>query len=578
MGTAVPPNPFPQDRAELLQKVLKQINLLQVAAIVAALQSLRAVEFLVRSAVVLLGPRIVSLLWLALNRWKLLVPLGLGLYALSCAVAAYKTYMEQRGSVDGWRAIPINWGFRFWWYEADEKTSANYAFDKSFGPDLIKNKILKVFDVTTPTAASFMVLLTGPELAKWWVQNVEQQQHKYSMRQDGRYMPHLVGDNIFHSDREDWRRFRKVINHLFKRAIPAANIANTTKEAYSLIDRVASDNGVSRVNFQKLMKDLTAEVVGREFYGLDFGILDGDRNNIMTLNEYIWWACWKFRGVYKYLQYVPPHSTIKKSIDEFHRVMLRYVTDRQLEIQADPALAETNDLVTVYANALTEGVMSEKEVKHNMVMNFSGGHDNTAFTLVILAYHLALNPEIQEKARQEAIEVLNGSDVPDNAQVNSMPYIKMCIKEALRHQCPVMAPGFRPTHDQHIEVPGGYTVPPGEVMIFNFHAIHHDPAIWPEPEKFIPERFAVTEKPYTWLPFGFGQRKCPAVALSFVEITTIISLLLTRYSFALPADSIHRNGTVPVDAVTSKLKDFDIELTRLTNATAASESVPSPAA
>jgi len=52
----------------------------------------------------------------------------------------------------------------------------------------------------------------------------------------------------------------------------------------------------------------------------------------------------------------------------------------------------------------------------------------------------------------------------------------------------------------------------GQKIIIPVHAIHHDSKYYPEPEKFIPERFSAEEKAKRpsgiYHPFGDGPRIC----------------------------------------------------------------------
>ena len=67
------------------------------------------------------------------------------------------------------------------------------------------------------------------------------------------------------------------------------------------------------------------------------------------------------------------------------------------------------------------------------------------------------------------------------------------------------------------------------------HAIHYDPKIWPEPEKFNPYRFTSEEKakhgPYDWIPFGSGPRNCVAMRLAQVELKIGVAYLIRAYKF-----------------------------------------------
>lgn len=80
------------------------------------------------------------------------------------------------------------------------------------------------------------------------------------------------------------------------------------------------------------------------------------------------------------------------------------------------------------------------------------------------------------------------------------------------------------------------------MVLIPVHAIHHDPEFYPEPEKFIPERFMAEElaaRPTcSWLPFGDGSRNC--IGMRFGKMQTNIALfhLLRRYQFSVCARTV----------------------------------------
>jgi cytochrome P450 len=61
-------------------------------------------------------------------------------------------------------------------------------------------------------------------------------------------------------------------------------------------------------------------------------------------------------------------------------------------------------------------------------------------------------------------------------------------------------------------VENGHTIPPGCDVLLLIYQLHHDPKVWPQPEKFDPERFtaenSATRSPYSWVPFSAGPRNC----------------------------------------------------------------------
>jgi cytochrome P450 len=79
----------------------------------------------------------------------------------------------------------------------------------------------------------------------------------------------------------------------------------------------------------------------------------------------------------------------------------------------------------------------------------------------------------------------------------------------------------------------GKEVKPGDRIVLFCYGVHHDPRFWNEPQAFRPERFMGDanrkRKPYTYVPFGGGKRSCIGGAMSQVENTLALSILLRRF-------------------------------------------------
>jgi cytochrome P450 len=79
----------------------------------------------------------------------------------------------------------------------------------------------------------------------------------------------------------------------------------------------------------------------------------------------------------------------------------------------------------------------------------------------------------------------------------------------------------------------GKEIRPGDRVALFAYGAHHSPKYWEKPEEFIAERWlgdaARKRKPYTYLPFGGGKRSCIGGAMSQVENTLALSILLRRF-------------------------------------------------
>ena len=82
---------------------------------------------------------------------------------------------------------------------------------------------------------------------------------------------------------------------------------------------------------------------------------------------------------------------------------------------------------------------------------------------------------------------------------------------------------------QPIEI-GGIEYQPGVVLFASAHLLHHDPAIYPEPYAFRPERF-LDKSPgtYTWTPFGGGRRRCLGASFALLEMKLVLRAVLSRH-------------------------------------------------
>lgn len=153
---------------------------------------------------------------------------------------------------------------------------------------------------------------------------------------------------------------------------------------------------------------------------------------------------------------------------------------------------------------------------------------SVAFTLFLLAKH----QEHQQKCWEEIEEIFQGDQerVPTMNDLRQMKYLEQCIKESLRMypSVPILARSI----SEDIQM-GDHVVPNHSLIICNIYATHHLAHIYPEPEKFQPDRFTAenSEKrnPYAFIPFAAGPRLCLGYKYAYLEMKTIISRILRSY-------------------------------------------------
>ncbi|XP_046466088.1 probable cytochrome P450 6a14 [Neodiprion pinetum] len=139
------------------------------------------------------------------------------------------------------------------------------------------------------------------------------------------------------------------------------------------------------------------------------------------------------------------------------------------------------------------------------------GFETSSSTVTNCLYELALHQDIQDKVAEEANRVLGEFGGMSYNGVKEMRYLYKVVSETLRKYPAV--PILNRECTAEIDLPEtGLHVEKGTAIIVPVYGLHNDPEIYPDPEKFDPERFTeekiASRHPYAYLPFGEGPRNC----------------------------------------------------------------------
>jgi len=212
------------------------------------------------------------------------------------------------------------------------------------------------------------------------------------------------------------------------------------------------------------------------------------------------------------------------------------------------AKMKDRDLVTLMLEATDEqGTLTTQDLKNNLAVFYLAGHETTAYSLTAAVYYLAINQEIQDKARADVINVLGDSPndvIPTARQSKSFDYLNQVIKETLRLESPATAILTRMTA-KPVQM-GGIEIPVGTKLTVDIWSMHHNPAVWgDDADTYRPERWAENtgNKDFSaWMPFGGGSRICLGMQFSLIEQRVVLAMLLRKYTWTLPPNSPHSNG------------------------------------
>jgi cytochrome P450 len=258
------------------------------------------------------------------------------------------------------------------------------------------------------------------------------------------------------------------------------------------------------------MQAITLDVILRTVFGVEGREMDEVRAAITT-----------FTNGFCSVNMVPslrvslgPRSPWGRFLSDRERVDgLLYQAIRARRAEA----AQRDDVMSLLLSARYEdgAAMTERELRDELMTLLAAGHETSATALPWVFDFLARNPEIQERAREDA------------RAGGELAYVEGVVKETMRLRPVVAAVGRvlqAPATIAGIELPAGTLVSP------SVYLAHREPESWPDPTRFDPERFIGTRvSPYAYLPFGGGVRRCIGAAFATFEMKIVVAEVLRRY-------------------------------------------------
>jgi cytochrome P450 len=202
----------------------------------------------------------------------------------------------------------------------------------------------------------------------------------------------------------------------------------------------------------------------------------------------------------------------RRRVDRVDELIYREIAERRAAADVE----QRDDVLSMLIAARHEdgSSMRDEEMRDELLTLLVAGHETTATSLSWAIERLARNPEKLERLRAE---VLEGRE----------EYLTATIQETLRLR-PVISIVLRRLTEA-VEI-GGYELPAGVSVAPCVYLVHRNPEVYPEPQRFLPERFL--ERPpgtYTWIPFGGGVRRCLGASFAQFEMAVVLKQLVKRH-------------------------------------------------
>ena len=321
------------------------------------------------------------------------------------------------------------------------------------------------------------------------------------------------GNGLVTSEGDAWRRQQRLMRAFF------------TPKAASLYAELIIDcigrklqswggNG-SEVDLHEDMVDVSLELICRALFGLDATRLQPLVRDAAHAVQQWHSDCQALCLPYPHYFPIPSNYRYRKRTHALNRVVYDLIRDVRASGGAE------HGLLGAMLNARDEdgSVISDQEVRDQVVTLFLAGHDTTASSLALALYELSFRPDLQERIAQESL----GREPSE--------CLEHVLKETLRLYPAVHLVGRTALEDVRL---GKFLVKRGEEVILPLHVLQRDPRFFSRPEEFVPERWASPPGPsacqrYAHLPFSTGPRVCIGQAVAMAELRGIVTAILTRF-------------------------------------------------
>ena len=391
-----------------------------------------------------------------------------------------------------------------------------------------------------------MAWVVAPDL----VEDVLLKRHELFAKTDveRRVLGGTLGDGVLTANGAHWRWQRRAMAPLFRHQEILSYVPAMAEEAERLTARWRTANDARVRQIDTDMVDVTFDVIARTMLA---GGAPAEAELIKRDGSlYLSRSSWELAAGLLRLPTWFPHPgtwTMRRASRRLRAAVGAIIARRRVDGgEGDDLLGR---LLSARHPETGEG-MTDEQLINNLLTLLEAGHETTARALSWTLYLLARAPEWQARVREE-VALVAGSRTITAGDVERLVTTERVIKEAMRLYPPAPVIVRTPTKAVQIE---GEWYGPGSHIVIPIFAIHRHRAIWPEPDRFDPDRFLPeAEKAMArtqYMPFGAGARVCLGMSFAMAEAVVLLATFVRAAQFEWDG----RHLPEPVSRVTLRPK------------------------
>jgi retinoid hydroxylase len=389
--------------------------------------------------------------------------------------------------------------------------------------------------------------LIGPEANRMVLS--EQSDH-FSTRLGWHFMEPIMGRGILLQDGAEHRATRK----LMLPSMHGRAIANYFELVQTVVDQLLREWGKQdTIPLIDALGQYTTIIASRLFLGTE-----SDAEMAQTSQ----WFRQLMRGLRGKVKLDIP-QTLHGQSQQARRNLLNFVQQKIEYRRQQGDFRESQDVLGMLIVATDEEGkhLSETDVTNQALMLLLAGQDNPAMLMSWLLFELSAHPEWRDRLRAELSQVTDDGPL-SLSHLNKLSYMNNVLKEVERLYPPVFGMARGVVKDVEF---AGYRIPAGWNVDISPMITHRLPEIYPDPDRFNPDRFAPPREEdkrylYSLIGFGGGPHTCIGVELARLEMKVFLATLLRQYNWTVTPE---RSEIAPVLQPTKIQESLQAELHRL---------------
>lgn len=395
------------------------------------------------------------------------------------------------------------------------------------------------------------VLVTSPEGIKQLLNN------KDTMNKGQAYkiIRQFFGDGIITSSSERWTKHRKLVTPAFHRKILNSVATIVSEQGTILLSRLEDEankkydrtiNNVSDFIFP-----MTLDVLCESSMGVKIECQSQPTSRINMIlrslfDVFVDYMISPWMWIKPLFDLSPYGRATWKTYQHYHDFCEKVIVDRMKEIKQEINIDDDYNgesqatrlkepfmdiLLRQHLKSPNDFTLADVQAETNVFV--AAGHDTTGWGISYTLYLLGNHLDIQAKVHQE-IDSLYGNIVSDGDELTPeilkhFKYIDAVFKESLRLYSPI--PVISRIASENVTI-CDYIIPKGTELMLPIFLIHRNPKYWPQPDKFIPERFLNDSfiHPYSYIPFAGGPRNCIGQKYAEIQTKSILIQIFRQYT------------------------------------------------